>query len=212
MPGNRARQAGRQPEAEMPVPDDARDRLAKVSADLREFEAQASLVSESARLSVARTRERLEALDQALGKLKMLATAFDMLADRLTALTAKASAEAPKNGAAAQPFLQLVDQLITAARTCSMAVRHLETQVRSSASTAESIADITEKSQAVLDRFAPALRTLADAAARSAATPRAAATIVVVDGASKLEDTIERQHGEADIWTALLRPAAGLKN
>jgi uncharacterized protein YukE len=198
---------------ELPVPDDARDRLAKVSADLREFEAQAALVSESARLSVARTRERLEALDAALSKLKMLATAFDMLAERLTLLTAKATAEPAQNGAAAQPFLALVEQLINAARTCAMAVRHLETQVRSSASTAESIADITEKSQAVLDRFAPALRTLADAAARSASTRAAAttaATIVVVDGGSTEPEP--RTKGEADIWTALLRPAVGLKN
>jgi uncharacterized protein YukE len=199
---------------ELPVPDDARDRLAKVSADLREFEAQASVVSASARESVARTRERLEALDQALNKLKMLATAFDMLAERLTLLTAKASAEGNSQGSAAQPFLALVDQLITAARTCAMAVRHLEVQVRSSAATAESIADITEKSQAVLDRFAPALRTLADAAARSS-NARAGATIVVVDGPAtptthKVESDAPR--GEPDIWTALLRPASGLKN
>jgi hypothetical protein len=141
----------------------------------------------------------------------MLATAFDMLAERLTLLTAKANADAPQNGTAAQPFLALVDQLINAARTCAMAVRHLETQVRSSASTAESIADITEKSQAVLDRFAPALRTLADAAARSAnARTAAAATIVVVDGGGEPVET--RAKGEADIWTALLRPQVGLKN
>jgi hypothetical protein len=97
-----------------------------------------------------------------------------------------------------------------------MAVRHLEVQVRASASTAESIADITEKSQAVLERFAPALRTLADAAARSA-NARGSATIVVVDGggasngnsSSVNSDSVR---GEADIWTALLRPAAGLKN
>jgi hypothetical protein len=188
--------------------------LAKVSADLREFEAQAALVSESARLSVARTRERLEALDQALTKLKMLATAFDMLAERLTLLTAKASADSAQGGTAAQPFLVLVEQLITAARTCAMAVRHLETQVRSSASTAESIADITEKSQAVLDRFAPALRTLADAAARSAnVRATAGATIVVVDGGSdEVPAATTGSKGEADIWTALLRPANGLKN
>jgi ABC-type transporter Mla subunit MlaD len=197
------------------VPDDARDRLAKVSADLREFEAQASLVSESARESVARTRERLEALDQALNKLKMLATAFDMLAERLTLLTAKASTEIATQGTAAQPFIQLVDQLINAARTCAMAVRHLEVQVRASASTAESIADITEKSQAVLERFAPALRTLADAAARSA-NARSGATIVVVDGGTSSNSNntsgSDAVRGEADIWTALLRPAAGLKN
>ena len=195
------------------MPDDARDRLAKVSADLREFEAQASIVSASARESVARTRERLGALDQALNKLKMLATAFDMLAERLTALTVKATNDAPSDGTAAQPFLALVDQLINAARTCAMAVRHLEVQVRASASTAESIADITEKSQAVLDRFAPALRTLADAAARSSSNR--STTILVVDGPDGVNARGESDatpRGEADIWTALLRPPVGLKN
>jgi hypothetical protein len=204
------------------VSDDARERLAKVSDDLREFEAQASVVSESARQSVARTRERLEALEQALTKLKMLATAFDMLAERLTALTSKAALEAPGTATAAQPFLMLVDQLINAARTCANAVRLLEVQVRSSAATAESIADITEKSQAALDRFAPALRTLADAAARTsearASEPRVSevrpAAFPVVEATSpprRRKDDGPR--GEIDIWTALLRPAAtGLKN
>ncbi|HEY0706946.1 MAG TPA: hypothetical protein VGG33_09120 [Polyangia bacterium] len=192
--------------------DDARDRLAKVSDDLREFEAQASLVSESARQSVARTRERLEALDQALTKLKMLATAFDMLAERLTALTSKAALEAPGTATAAQPFLLLVDQLIAAARTCASAVRHLEVQVRSSAATAESIADITEKSQAALDRFAPALRTLADAAARTSEVRPAAFPVVEQPSAPRRRKD-DGPRGEIDIWTALLRPSAtGLKN
>ena len=92
-----------------------------------------------------------------------------------------------------------------------MAVRHLEIQVRSSAATAESIADITEKSQAALDRFAPALRTLADAAGRTT-NPRGP-TITVVDEPGPPRRRKDDIRGETDIWTALLRPAAtGLKN
>ena len=191
------------------------DRLPQVSRELREAETQATTSTELARQSLNRAREDLAELKKTLARISEIGASFDRLAWQLSTLTLGSASETLRDGAGGgRPLVALVERLTAMARQCSATVHNLEEHVRAAVSNVETLLTLADHARRALERLAPALGALADAAAKASvrrpvpvtvvieAAPGAAAAAVAEDPLSEIV---------ADGWPALSK-GSGFKN
>jgi ABC-type transporter Mla subunit MlaD len=192
------------------------DRLPQVSRELREAETQATTSTELARQSLNRAREDLAELKKTLARITEIGASFDRLAWQLSTLTLSSASEDLRNGAGGRPLVALVERLTAMARQCSATVHHLEDSVRAAVSNVETLLTLADHARRALERLAPALGALADAAAK-ASVRRPVPVTVVVDagpgGTAAASAATEDPLSEivADGWPTLSK-GSGFKN
>jgi methyl-accepting chemotaxis protein len=187
------------------------DRLPQVSRELREAEAQATNSTELARQSLNRAREDLSELRKTLGRISEIGASFDRLAWQLSTLTLGTTSEALRTGAAGRPLMSLVERLTAMARQCAATVHSLEESVRDAVANVESLLTLADHARRALERLAPALGALADAAAKASA--RKSVTVVIETAPAPAAAPAEDSLAEivADGWPSLAR-GSGFKN
>jgi ABC-type transporter Mla subunit MlaD len=189
------------------------DRLPQVSRELREAEAQATNSTELARQSLNRAREDLAELRQTLARISAIGASFDRLAWQLSTLTLGTASEALRTDAAGRPLMSLVERLTAMARQCAATVHNLEESVRAAVANVESLLALADHARRALERLAPALGALADAAAKASAR-RTAPVAVVIEAPPARSNAAEDSLAEivADGWPSLATRGSGFKN
>jgi ABC-type transporter Mla subunit MlaD len=193
------------------------DRLPQVSRELREAETQATTSTELARQSLNRAREDLNELRQTLARISEIGASFDRLAWQLSTLTLGTASEALRSGTGNRPLMALVERLTAMARQCAATVHSLEESVRQAVANVESLLALADHARRALERLAPALGALADAAAK-ASTRRPVPVTVVVEAAPSPAPAAASSADEslaeivADGWPSLQRRGSGFKN
>jgi ABC-type transporter Mla subunit MlaD len=190
------------------------DRLPQVSRELREAETQATTSTELARQSLNRAREDLAELKKTLARITEIGASFDRLAWQLSTLTLGSASDALHSGASSRPLVALVERLTAMARQCSATVHHLEENVRAAVSNVETLLTLADHARRALERLAPALGALADAAAKASVRKPVPVTVVVeaapgTSAATAHEDALAEI--VADGWPALSK-GSGFKN
>jgi ABC-type transporter Mla subunit MlaD len=192
------------------------DRLPQVSRELREAETQATTSTELARQSLNRAREDLAELKKTLARITEIGASFDRLAWQLSTLTLSSASEDLRNGAGGRPLVALVERLTAMARQCSATVHHLEDSVRAAVSNVETLLTLADHARRALERLAPALGALADAAAKASVRRPVPVTVVVdavAGGTAAASAATEDPLSEivADGWPTLSK-GSGFKN
>jgi ABC-type transporter Mla subunit MlaD len=192
------------------------DRLPQVSRELREAEAQATTSTEMARQSLNRAREDLGELKQTLARISEIGASFDRLAWQLSTLTLGTASEALRSGAAGRPLMALVERLTAMARQCAATVHSLEESVRAAVANVETLLTLADHARRALERLAPALGALADAAAKASTRRPVPVTVVVETAPPPVPATTTADDGLAEIvadgWPTLNARGSGFKN
>jgi methyl-accepting chemotaxis protein len=190
------------------------DRLPQVSRELREAETQATTSTELARQSLNRAREDLGELRQTLARISEIGASVDRLAWQLSTLTLGTASEALRAGAGGRPLMALVERLTAMARQCAATVHNLEESVRQAVANVESLLALADHARRALERLAPALGALADAAAKASAKRSVPVTVVIETAPAPTPPPVEDSLAEivADGWPTLQRRGSGFKN
>jgi ABC-type transporter Mla subunit MlaD len=188
------------------------DRLPQVSRELREAEAQATNSTELARQSLNRAREDLGELRQALTRISAIGASFDRLAWQLSTLTLGSASEPLRADPTGRPAASLVERLTAMARQCASTVHTLEDSVRNAVANVESLLALADNARRALERLAPALGALADAAAKASARRSTPDTAEVEAAPAPPSRDNSLAAIVADGWPTLSTRGNGFKN
>ena len=163
-----------------------------------------------ARQQVQRTRDELAALQGILDPLAETTTTLGGVAGQLTNLVIAAAGEVTRSGPAGRGFMPILEQLAEIARTSQSVHHDLQRQSRDCGRRLTALLVVTEQSRTTLDPIAPAVSSLAEAAAaRRAHAP--AEVVVHVPGAAKDQADRVAELSEQVLCQSNQRPS-GLKN
>jgi ABC-type transporter Mla subunit MlaD len=161
---------------------------------------------------LTRAREDLGELRLTLTRITAIGASFDRLAWQLSTLTLGSASEPLRADPGGQPAVSLVERLTAMARQCAATVHALEDSVRSAVGNVESLLALADHARHALERLAPALGALADAAAKASARRSSPETaeLEAAPASNPREDSLAAI--VADGWPALTTRGSGFKN
>jgi hypothetical protein len=138
---------------------------------------------ERARQKLERTRDELAGLQRSLDPLAQTTTTVAGVAGQLSNLVIAAAGEITRSGPAGRSFMPVLEQLAEIARASQAAHHDLQRQSQDYRTRLNNLMLVTEQSRAALDPIAPAVNSLAEAAAARRAQAPTVESVVHVPGA-----------------------------